>query len=158
MPMTHGFSDAENKLTGRPDPLHAAFLSRFAAYRQLLRRSRAIRVYRRDACEGKPVVLSACCNRDMRGLSMGRVHFSPKAFAGFVVFLVAFGLLVSMDQGSGPISRAWPILMSVFLLGGTFAIYRQMWRARNSSDDIRRAEAQGLYGVLPKKLRIWLFP
>ena len=89
---------------------------------------------------------------------MGRVHFSPKAFAGFVVFLVAFGLLVSMDQGSGPISRAWPVLMSVFLLGGTFAIYRRMWRARNSSDDIRRAEAQGLYGVLPKKLRVWLFP
>jgi len=89
---------------------------------------------------------------------MGHVHFSPKALAAFILFLLAFGLLISIDQGSGPVSRVWPILMLVFVLGGTFAIYRRMWRARDSSDEIRKAEAQGLYGVLPKKLQIWLFP
>ena len=89
---------------------------------------------------------------------MGHVRFSPQAFAGFIVLLLAFGILISIDKGSGPISRAWPSLMLVFVLGGTFAIYRRMWRARNSSDEIRKAEAQGLYGVLPSKLRIWLFP
>src|SRR5437868_14689608 len=41
MPMTHGFDDAENKLTGRPDPLHPAFPSRFAAYREPLGQSGA---------------------------------------------------------------------------------------------------------------------
>jgi hypothetical protein len=72
--------------------------------------------------------------------SMDTFHFSPKALAGFIFFLLAFGLLISIDQGSDPISQAWPIL--VFVVGGTFAIYRQMWRARNNSDEIRKAEAQ----------------
>jgi hypothetical protein len=89
---------------------------------------------------------------------MGHVRFSPKALAGFTVFLLAFGLLISIDQGSGPISRAWPILMLVFMLGGSFAIYLRMWRARHSSDEIKKAQTQGLYGILPKKLQTWLFP
>jgi len=89
---------------------------------------------------------------------MRHVHFSPKALAGFIVFLLAFGLLFSLDQGSGPISRAWPILMLVFVLSGTFAIYRRMWRARGDLDEIRKVQAKGLYGVLPKKLQVWLFP
>jgi hypothetical protein len=89
---------------------------------------------------------------------MGHVHFSPKALAGFLLFLLAFSLLLSIDRGSGPISRVWPILMLVCVLGATFAIYRQMWRARESSDEVRKAEAQGLYGVLPEKWQRWLFP
>jgi hypothetical protein len=94
----------------------------------------------------------------MRGLSIGNVHFSPKALAGFVFFLFAFGVLASIDQGSVPISRAWPILLLAFMLGGAFAIYRHMWRARNNSDEFRKAETQGVYGILPKNLRDWLFP
>jgi hypothetical protein len=89
---------------------------------------------------------------------MGHVHFSPKALAGFIFFLLVFGLLISIDQGSVPISHAWPILMLVFVLGGTFAIYRRMWGARSNTDEIRKIEVQGLCGVLPKKLRNWLFP
>ena len=97
-------------------------------------------------------------NRNVRGPGMGRVHFAPKAFAGFVFFLIAFGFLISIDRGSGAISRAWPILMLVYLAAGTFAIYRRMWQARNNSDEIRGVEARGLYGVLPTRLRNWLFP
>jgi hypothetical protein len=89
---------------------------------------------------------------------MGHAHFSPRALAGFIFFLLAFGLLVSIDQGSVRVSHAWPVLMLVFLLGGTFAIYRRMWRARSNRDEIRKVEAQGLYGVLPKRTRNWLFP
>jgi hypothetical protein len=48
--------------------------------------------------------------------------------------------------------------MLVFVLSGTFAIYRRMWRARGGAGEIRKAEAQGLYGVLPEELRRWLFP
>jgi hypothetical protein len=89
---------------------------------------------------------------------MGHVHFSPRALAGFVFFLFAFGLLVSIDQDLVPISRAWPLLLLAFVLGGAFGIYRRMWRARNVSDEFRKAETQGLYGILPKKMRNWLFP
>jgi hypothetical protein len=97
-------------------------------------------------------------NRNMRGPRMGRVRYSPKALAGFIFFLLAFGLLISIDRAPVPISQAWPILILVFVVGGTFAIYRRMWCARKNSDEIRKAEAQGLYGVLPIKLRNWLFP
>jgi hypothetical protein len=89
---------------------------------------------------------------------MGPIRFSPKALAGFIFFLLAFGLLFSIDQGSGPVSRTWPILVLVFMVGGTFAIYRSMWRARGNPDEIRKVQAQGLYGVLPTKLGNWLFP
>jgi hypothetical protein len=89
---------------------------------------------------------------------MGHVRFSPKALAGFIFFLLAFGLLISIDQGTVPISQGWPILILVFMVGGTVAIYRRMWRARSNSDEIRKVEAQGLYGVLPERLRNWLFP
>jgi hypothetical protein len=33
-----------------------------------------------------------------------------------------------------------------------------LWRARNNSDALRKAEAQGLCDVLPEKWRNWLFP
>jgi fatty acid desaturase len=68
----------------------------------------------------------------MGGPRMRRVHFSPKAFAGFIFFLLVFGLLISLNQGPVPISQAWPILILVFVVGGTFAIYRRMWRARKN--------------------------
>jgi hypothetical protein len=50
---------------------------------------------------------------------MGRVRFSPKALAGFIFFLLAFGLLISIDRAPVPISQAWPILILVFVVGGT---------------------------------------
>jgi hypothetical protein len=75
---------------------------------------------------------------------MGPIRLSPKAFAGFIFFLLAFGLLFSVDQGSGPVSRAWPILVLVFVVGGTLAIYRSMWRARENPDEIRKAQARSL--------------
>jgi hypothetical protein len=77
-------------------------------------------------------------NRNMRGPRMGRVHFSPKALAEFIFFLLAFGLLISLDQGRAPVSQAWPVLILVFVVGGTFAIYRRMWRARKNSDEFRK--------------------
>ena len=88
----------------------------------------------------------------------GTCPLLAKSLCGIHLFLLAFGLLISIDQGPVPINQAWPILILVFVVGGTFAIYRRMWRARKNSDEIRKAEAQGLYGVLPIKLRNWLFP
>ena len=89
---------------------------------------------------------------------MRQVRFSPKALTGFIFFVLAFALLLSIDQGSGPVSRAWPILILALLISSTFAIYRRMWHARENAHDVRKAETQGLYGVLPEKLRNWLFP
>jgi hypothetical protein len=89
---------------------------------------------------------------------MGQVHFSPKALVGLIVFLLVFALLIDLDHGSGPLSRAWPSLMLIGMLGATAVIYRRMWRARNDPGELGKAEAQSLYGVLPEKLRNWIFP
>jgi hypothetical protein len=89
---------------------------------------------------------------------MDHVRFSPKAFIIFISFLLAFAGLLLMDVSSGVIRRIWPILVLALVVGGTVAICHRMWQARDNSADLRRAEAQGLYGVLPKKLREWLFP
>src|SRR3954467_7582596 len=64
MLMTHGFGDAENKLTGRLDPLHPAFSGRFAAYSGILGRSSVEdRVARQDRPIGWPEVLPASAIR-----------------------------------------------------------------------------------------------
>lgn len=89
---------------------------------------------------------------------MRGVHFSPRAFSAFIFVLVLLGFVVSIDKGSGSISRAWPVMMLVLMLSGSIAICQRMWRARGNSDELRRTEAQGLYGVLPGTLRRWLFP
>src|SRR5881227_1187237 len=47
MPMTHGFADIANKLTGHLDPLHPAFSGRFTAYSGILGRSRVRGPHRR---------------------------------------------------------------------------------------------------------------
>jgi hypothetical protein len=89
---------------------------------------------------------------------MGQVHVSPKALAGLIGFLLVFALLIDLGHGSGPISRAWPVIMLIGMLGASVAIYRRMWRAGNDPGELRKAEAQSLYGVLPEKLRNWIFP
>lgn len=89
---------------------------------------------------------------------MSQFHFSPKAFGSFFLFLVAFGVAIAIDRGSGLISRLWPFLILCLLIGGSLAVYRRMWQARTNPNELRKAEAQSLCGVLPKKMRDWLFP
>jgi len=89
---------------------------------------------------------------------MRQLHFSSKAFAGFIVFVVAFTILFSIDQGSGRISHAWPIFFLALIMVGSFTIYRRVWRLRGRPDEVRKAHTDGLYGVLPDRWRHWLFP
>src|SRR4051812_38047203 len=96
MLMTHGFADAENKLTGRLDPLHPAFSGRFAAYSWILRRSR---VEDRVARQDRPIrwleVLPrrqfdprSCLTKEQR-VTHGRRHIACRQTRDF------WGLLVS---------------------------------------------------------------
>jgi hypothetical protein len=88
----------------------------------------------------------------------GRLQFSPRALLSFAIFLVAFVGLLALDKGSGVVSRIWLPLFwgTVLLVAG--AIYVRLWRARGSIDELKKVEAQSLYGILPPKLRDWLFP
>lgn len=88
----------------------------------------------------------------------GRLQFSPRAFLIFVVFLVAFGLLIALDTGSGMVSRLWAPLFWSFIALATLAVYLRMWRVRGSPGEIWKVQAQGLYGALPRRLQNWFFP
>jgi hypothetical protein len=85
-------------------------------------------------------------------------HFSPRGFIIFALFLTGFAVLISMDKGSGPISGAWPFLVLCLVIGATVAICRRMWSEGSDFEKVSRIESQSLYGVLPKKVREWLFP
>jgi hypothetical protein len=85
-------------------------------------------------------------------------HFSPRGLLTFILFMTGFAALILMDQGSGPLSRAWPFLMLCLMVGATVAICRRIWSERSDFEKVRRIESQSLYGVLPRKVREWLFP
>jgi hypothetical protein len=94
----------------------------------------------------------------LRNGSMSGIHFSPKGAAIFLFVAAILALLVMLDRGSGAISRAWPLAMLGVLAAATLAIYLRMWSARADFEQVRKIESQSLYGVLPKRLREWLFP
>lgn len=85
-------------------------------------------------------------------------YFSPKGFLIFILFVAGLAATIAMDQGSGPLSKAWPLLTLSLLIGATLAIYSRMWSERRDFEKVRRIESQSLYGVLPKRIREWLFP
>ncbi len=87
----------------------------------------------------------------------GRLQFFPRALLSFAIFLVGFGVLLAVDKGSGVVGRIWlPLFWGTVLLAAV-AIYLRIWRARGSIDEVKKIEAQSLYGILPPKLRDWLF-
>jgi len=88
----------------------------------------------------------------------GRLEVSPKASLLFAFLLFCFGALVAFDQGAGVASHIWrPVLWGLIAIA-SLAIYVRIWRARRNFDDVKKIESQSLYGILPLKLRDWLFP
>jgi hypothetical protein len=103
-------------------------------------------------------VYLAKSNDKRRSASMTDRHFSRTGLGIFAFVVALLALLVSIDGGSGFISRAWQLAMVLLVVVATLAIYRRIWNTRGDFDDVRRIEGQSLYGVLPRKLRKWLFP
>ncbi|MBV9982470.1 hypothetical protein [Bradyrhizobium sp.] len=89
---------------------------------------------------------------------MSGLHFSPSGAVIFLFVAGILGVLVILDRGSGAISRVWPFVMLGFLAVATLAIYFPMWAARADFERVGKIESQSLYGVLPRRLREWLFP
>ncbi|MCV0385164.1 MAG: hypothetical protein K5821_01840 [Nitrobacter sp.] len=93
------------------------------------------------------------------GLGMkGRLEVSPKAGLLFVFFLFCFDVLFALDRGEGVVSHIWGPLVWGLIAFASLAIYIRIWRVRKNPGEMRKIEAQSLYGILPLKLRNWLFP
>ena len=85
-------------------------------------------------------------------------YFSPKGPVIFLFAMVVLAALIALDKGVGPISAAWPFVMLCLLFVAALTISRRMWSARKDFEAVRRIEGESLYGILPKRLREWLFP
>jgi hypothetical protein len=88
---------------------------------------------------------------------MERTSFSPRSLIYFCLFLSVFGALVTLDKGSGLFSQAWPLIILGALAVASILLCARLWSVRRDDDALRRVEARGFYGLLPPRLRDWLF-
>ena len=90
---------------------------------------------------------------DMRDL-----RISPRGVLLFCLFLVLFGAAMRMDGRTGYMNLAWMILVWSGLLFGSLLLGIRLFASRHDPEAARRIQARGAYGLLPAKLRDWLFP
>jgi hypothetical protein len=82
---------------------------------------------------------------------------SPKGITFFCLFLVLFGLAIKADGGTGYGNLVWSILIWSVLLIGSLLLLARLWASRHDPVAARRIAARGAHGLLPAKLRDWLF-
>jgi hypothetical protein len=88
---------------------------------------------------------------------MRNFQISPRGLLYFLVFLVLFAGAMAVDGGSGYLSRMWVVLVWSLLLLGSVLLYARLWTSRHDPDAGRRIQARGLFGLLPQRLRDWIF-
>jgi hypothetical protein len=80
------------------------------------------------------------------------------AFLYLCLFLLLFGAAIGIDRGSSYLSDAWAVLFWSGVLLGSLLFYARLWAFRRNPDAARHIEARGIFGLLPAKLRDWIFP
>jgi hypothetical protein len=88
---------------------------------------------------------------------MREFRISPRGVLYFCLFLVLFGAAMKADEGTGYLNVAWTILVWGGLLFGSLLLLARLWAVRHDAEAGRRVREQGAYGLLPPKLRDWLF-
>jgi hypothetical protein len=83
---------------------------------------------------------------------------SPKGILYFSIFLVLFGATMRLDGGTGPFSAVWRLLFWSGLITGSLLLLARLWAFRHDGEAARSIQAKGAYGLLPSKVRDWLFP
>ena len=88
---------------------------------------------------------------------MHNVRISPRGVLLFCLFLVLFGAAMRLDGGTGYFGPVWTVLVWSGLLFGSLLLCARLFASRHDPDIARRIQARGAYGLLPAKLREWLF-
>jgi hypothetical protein len=117
MPMTHGFGDAEDKLTGQLDPLHPAFSGHFTAYSGIL--GRGCRFSRPPRLNYARLELPETHNRaKLRPIGLGSttmrlavisdIHGNLAALEAVLADIKARGVDRTVNLGDCVTSPLWP--------------------------------------------------
>jgi hypothetical protein len=88
---------------------------------------------------------------------MHNFRTSPRGLIYFCLFLVLFGAAMKLDDQTGYLNVAWTISVWGGLFLGSLVLLGRLWASRSNPDGARRIVARGAYGLLPVKLRDWLF-
>jgi hypothetical protein len=90
-------------------------------------------------------------------LGMRNFRVSLKGLIYFCLFGVLVTVAVLAGGATGYGNAAFQIFRWGLLLVGSLLLLTRLWAVRHDSDEVRRVEAKGLYGLTPPKLRDWLF-
>lgn len=89
--------------------------------------------------------------------AMRDFRISPRGMLWFCLFIVLFGAAMKLDDTVGHVRIVWTILVWSGLLLGSLLLVARLFAARHDPETARRIQAQGAYGLLPARLRDWLF-
>ena len=85
-------------------------------------------------------------------------RISPTGVLYFCLFLVLFGAAMKLDGGTGRLNAVWSLLVWSGLITGSLLLLARLWASRHNREAARRIQAKGVYGLLPSRIRDWLFP
>jgi len=88
---------------------------------------------------------------------MSEFRVSPRGGAYFCLSVALFGIAMMLDGGTGRLSVLWTAMVWAALIAGSLILIARFWTARHDPKAVRKIQAQGAYGLLPAKLRHWLF-
>jgi len=88
---------------------------------------------------------------------MQNFRVSPRGLAYFCLFLVLFTAAIKVDGGTGYGNVVWTIMVWSELLVGSLLLFTRLWVSNRDPGAVRRITSQGAYGLLPAKVRDWLF-
>ena len=84
-------------------------------------------------------------------------RISPRGVLFFCLSLVLFGAAMQADGETRTLGFVWMILVWSGLLFGSLLLCARLFASRHDPDAARRIQARGAYGLLPARLRDWLF-
>ena len=101
--------------------------------------------------------LPLTCPNSAYATNMRDFRVSPRGILCFCLFVALFGAAMMLDQATGRLNLLWSVFVWAGLFVGSVILSSRLWAVRHDPEATRRIQARGAYGLLPAKLRDWLF-
>ena len=101
--------------------------------------------------------LPLTCPNSAYATNMRDFRVSPRGILCFCLFVALFGAAMMLDEATGRLNLLWSVFVWAGLFVGSVIQPDRLWAAIHDPEAARRIQARGAYGLLPAKLRDWLF-